>query len=182
MRAIGGRWVLPVTIAVAVAATGAVGYLDWRGHRPVEPPGRAAYLCGLRTGDDTPLGRLLPPGGQDVEEKEEGRSGDDPVSCSIRVDGRTALTVSSALQTGAVALSPEAAKHPDARRFDAGGAAASWPGGATASDYCQGGPAGHAQLVVIAGEAARPGTADRQADLEQIARDGLKRSKKDVCQ
>ncbi|MFD0397120.1 hypothetical protein [Kitasatospora sp. NPDC127121] len=181
MRAIGGRWVLPATIAVAVAATGTVGYLDWRGHRPVDPPGRAAYLCGLRTADDTPLGRLLPPGGQDVEEEKEGRTGD-PVSCSIRVDGRTALTVSSVLQMGTVTLSPEAAEHPDAHRFDAGGAAASWPDGATASDYCQGGPVGHAQLVVSAGEAARPGTTGRQADLEQIARDGLKRSKKDVCQ
>ncbi|MEU1288757.1 hypothetical protein [Kitasatospora sp. NPDC005856] len=177
----GGRWALPAAVVVAVAAAGTVGYLDWRGHRPVETAGRESSLCTLPTGDDTPLGRLLPSGGQDVEERSRGLTAD-PVSCTVRVDGRTAVTVSAVFHDGGPALSPEAAKHPDARSFDAGSVAASWPGGATVSDYCEGGPVGHVQLVVTAGEAARADSADRQrADLEGIARDRLKKSRKDVC-
>ncbi|MEV7185850.1 hypothetical protein [Kitasatospora sp. NPDC093102] len=181
MTGYGGRWVLPAAAAVAVAAAGTVGYLDWRGHRPVDTAGREAYLCTLPTGDDTPLGRLLPPGGQDVEERSTGRTSD-PVSCAVRVDGRAAITTSAVFQDGGPTLSPAAAEHPDARRFDAGSVAASWPGGATVSDYCLGGPVGHVQLVVTAGEAVRAGSADQQqADLERIARDRLKKSMKDVC-
>ncbi|MFE4518607.1 hypothetical protein ACFRMQ_31005 [Kitasatospora sp. NPDC056783] len=182
MSGYGGRRALSAAVAVAVVAAGAVGYLDWRGHRPIGSAGREPYLCTLPTGGDTPLGRLLPPGGQDVEERSRSRPSD-PVSCAVRVDGRTAITVSATFHDGGPALSPEAAKHPDARSFSAGKVAASWPGGATVSDYCYGGPAGHVQLVVAAGEAARGGPADRQqTDLEKIAQDRLQKSMKDVCQ
>ncbi|MFF2143578.1 hypothetical protein [Kitasatospora sp. NPDC058190] len=180
MRVIDGRWVLPAVLAAAVAGAGTVGYLDWKGHRPVEEPGHEAYLCGLPTGDDTPLGRLLPSAGQDVEEKRDDGFGQ-PVSCTVRVDGRTAVTFSAAFLEGRVALSPEAAKHPDSRSFTAGTTAASWPGGATVSDYCKGGPVGHVQLVVTPGEAARTST-DQQADLERIARERLLRSMKEACE
>ncbi|MFH8379878.1 hypothetical protein ACH4E7_02885 [Kitasatospora sp. NPDC018058] len=179
MRVIDGRWVLPTVLAATVAGAGTVGYLDWQGHRPVEEPGHAAFLCGLPTGDGTPLGRLLPSGGQDVEEKRDGGFRT-PVSCTVRVDGRVAVTVSAAFQDGRPVLSPEAAEHPDARSFDAGTAAASWPGGATVSDYCKGGPVGHVQLIVTPGEAVRTGT-DQQADLERIARERLPLSMKEAC-
>ncbi|MFF0414570.1 hypothetical protein ACFYUY_29510 [Kitasatospora sp. NPDC004745] len=178
----GGRWVLPAALAAAVVAAGAVGYLDWRGHRPADAPGRAARLCGLPTGAGTPLGRLLPAGGQDVEEERTGRTGVDPRSCTIRVDGRTALTLTAVRRDGEAVLPPEAAGHPDAHAFDAGSVAASWSGGAAVSDYCTGGHVAHVQLAVTAdGAAPAGGDGPRRTDLEQIARDGLPTSKKDVC-
>ncbi|MFJ9775626.1 hypothetical protein ACIRVF_31010 [Kitasatospora sp. NPDC101157] len=182
MRMLEGRWPLPAALAVLVAAAGAVGYLDWRGHRPAEEPGRTAHLCGVPTGSGSPLGRLLPPGGQDVEERQDGRSGD-PVSCTIRVDGRTALTVLATHHDGQPALPPEAAQHPDAHGFAQPGPSASWAGSAviartcppTKSDY------GYVVLEVTAGAAARTGDSSR-SDLEQIATAVVQQKTKDACQ
>ncbi|MFJ2779325.1 hypothetical protein [Kitasatospora sp. NPDC087315] len=171
---------LPVALGLAVAAAGAVGYLDWRAHQPAEEPGRAARLCGLSTGDGTPLGRLLPPGAQDVEEREaNGYGGPGPRSCVIRVDGRTALTVTAARHEGSAALSPTAAGQPDAHGFGAGSLSASWARGAAVADYCPGKdqPVGHVRLEVTAGAAARVG----RAELESVARDALAQQRKDVC-
>ncbi|WP_406200939.1 hypothetical protein OH807_20605 [Kitasatospora sp. NBC_01560] len=171
---------LTAGLALAVTATGVVGYLDRQAHRPAEEPGRAATLCGLPTRDGTPLGRLLPPGAQDVEDREAngyGGSGSGARRCTVRVDGRTALTVSAVRRDGPVALSDDAATHPGAHSFGAGSLSASWADGAGVAEYCPGAPVGHLVLEVTAGEAARTG----QPDLEQIARDALAGELKETC-
>ncbi|MCG6494823.1 hypothetical protein [Kitasatospora sp. A2-31] len=167
-------------LGLAVATAGVVGYLDWDHHRPAEQPGRAARLCGLPTGADTPLGRLLPPGAQDVEAREAdgyGGPGAGARRCSIRVDGRTALTLSAVRREGSAALSDEAARWPDAHTFGAGVLSASWADGAAVADYCPGAPVAHVLLEVTAGEAARTS----RPDLEQVAGEALAGQRKEVC-
>ncbi|MFJ7245621.1 hypothetical protein ACIQWA_13355 [Kitasatospora sp. NPDC098652] len=181
-RSSGRRWPLPAALAVLVAAAGTVGYLDWRGHQPVEEPGRAAHLCGAPTGKDTPLGRLLPAGRQDVEETTDGPP-DGPVSCTVRVDGRAALTVTAAHFGGSPVLPPEAARHPDAHAFTQDGPSASWTGTATLARTCPPTepPAfGYVVLSLTAGEAART-DGNRQVDLEQVALAAFASQSKGVC-
>ncbi|MFE7527248.1 hypothetical protein ACFU7Y_16215 [Kitasatospora sp. NPDC057542] len=181
------RWWLPRLLVLAVAAAGFVGYRDWQGHRPTDPPGRAAHLCRMPTGPDTPLGRLLPNGEQDVEEQTKSYIGRDPQTCVIRVDGRTAITFTSVGHKGELALTSEAAKRPDARSFDIAGLGSSWPGGTAVAASCLGGryrSNDYIQLEVATGEAAR--TPDDsgdgvRAELEQLTRAALVEARKDLC-
>ncbi|MFI2608084.1 hypothetical protein [Kitasatospora sp. NPDC018619] len=179
--------VLPAVLVAAVAAAGLVGYRDWQGHRPTDPPGRAARLCHLPTGADTPLGRLLPDGDQDTEEQTKAYAGRDPRTCVIRVDGRTALTFTSVRSQGALALTAAGAGRPDARPFEVAGLGASWPGGAAVAASCltaAAGPDDHLQLEVTAGEAVRTpaGSGDGvRGDLEELARAALAQTRKDLC-
>ncbi|MET8543687.1 hypothetical protein ABZW03_23990 [Kitasatospora sp. NPDC004799] len=193
-RSLAGRWagrlhdplLLPGVLVVAVAAAGFVGYRDWQGHRPAEAAGRSARLCHLPTGPDTPLGRLLPDGDQDSEDRTEAVLGDGPRTCVIRIDGRTVLTLTSVGHRGQLALASEAAERPDARTFDAGGLGASWPGGAAAAAGCLTGKDpryDYVELEIVAGEAARAsgGPGGVQADLEQLARAALVETRKEQC-
>ncbi|MFF4384131.1 hypothetical protein [Kitasatospora sp. NPDC001547] len=176
---------LPGVLVLAAAAAGFVGYRDWQGHRPTDPPGRAARLCDLPTGPGTPLGRLLPDGGQDVEEWTRPVIGRDPRTCAIRVDGRTALTFTSVGRQGGIALTSEGAGRPDAHAFDVAGLGASWPDGAAVAAGCPGrkeyDPNDYFQLEITTGEAARTAGADGRADLEQLARAALVETRKDLC-
>ncbi|MFD5437533.1 hypothetical protein ACFWJ4_35955 [Kitasatospora sp. NPDC127067] len=178
------RWWLPRVLVLAVAGAGAVGYLDWRGHRPADPPGRAAHLCRMPTGAGTPLARLLPDGGQDVEERTKALIGQDPQTCVIRVDGRSAITFTSVRRQGELALTAEGAKHPQARGFDIAGLGTSWPGGAAVAASCLGGKYtsnDYVQLEVTAGEAARASGDGGRADLEELTRAALVEARKDRC-
>ncbi|MGW3227535.1 hypothetical protein [Kitasatospora sp. NPDC001095] len=195
MSRLPGRWagrlhdplLLPAVLVVAVAAAGFVGYRDWQGHRPAESAGRSAQLCHLPTGPDTPLGRLLPDGDQDSEERTKSVVGDDPRTCVIRIDGRTVLTLTSVGRRGELALGTEAAKRPDARTFEVAGLGASWPGGAAAAAGCLTGKHDrydYFELEIVAGEAVRNpgGSADGvRADLEQLARAALVETRKEQC-
>ncbi|MBD0674089.1 hypothetical protein [Streptomyces sp. CBMA156] len=185
-----GRWagrlhdplLLPAALVVAVAAAGYVGYRDWQGHRPVEAAGRSAQLCRQPTGADTPLGRLLPAGRQDSEERiRSGVRATDQQTCTVRIDGRTVLTVTSVLRTGDIALTSADAKRPDARPFDVPGLSAAWPGGAAAAQYCLTGPSGYVEVQVTAGEAARTDGADGLDALEQVDRAALAALTKEFC-
>ncbi|WP_316522014.1 hypothetical protein [Kitasatospora brasiliensis] len=190
-RFLANRWagrlqdplVLPGVLVVAVAAAGFVGYRDWQDHRPVEGPGRSAYLCRLPTGPDTPLGRLLPDGDQDSEERTDSVLGHDPRSCVIRIDGRTVLTLTSVGRQGGLAMPSEVAKHPDARPFDTG-LGASWPGGAAVAANCLTGKNktnDYFELEIVAGEAVRTPGDGLQAGLEQLARAALDEPRKEQC-
>jgi hypothetical protein len=171
-------------LVVAFTTTGVVGYLDWRDHEPDEDQSRATSLCGVPTGPGTPLGRLLPPGRQDVQERGHSLVDDELLeSCTIRVDGRTALTVTTGRQEGRAALPPELAQQSGAESFGAGRASAAWARGAAVVEYC---PRTslyyHVLLQVVPGEAARIGRpeADR-ADFEDIAKAALPKEMIAAC-
>ncbi|MFI9159346.1 hypothetical protein ACIGXI_32885 [Kitasatospora aureofaciens] len=160
----------------ALTGTGVLGYLDWRAHEPGEDASRASSLCGLPTGPDTPLGRLLLPGRQDVQERAHG-SGDEGASesCTIRVDGRTALTVTADRHVGRAVLPPEPAQQSGAESFGAGSSSVAWARGAAVVEYCPRPNAFyHVLLRVVPGEAAQVGRpeADR-ADFEDLAKSAL---------
>ncbi|WP_405360730.1 hypothetical protein OG535_20615 [Kitasatospora sp. NBC_00085] len=180
------RRLLLGALGVAVVGAGAVGYLDWSRHRPAEPAGRAATLCDLPTGAGTPLGRLLPDGGQETEERAfRWVLSTEPKGCSVRVDGRVALTVRAAVHDGTVEQLPVGSARPDeVKSFDAGSRSASWPSGAAVADYCPGKqlPIRHVVVEVAPGEAARTGQPDSdRADFEAVARDLLGAYQKAVC-
>ncbi|MEU4584660.1 hypothetical protein AB0F92_21600 [Kitasatospora aureofaciens] len=163
-------------LAAVFTAAGVVGYLDWQAHEPDEDRSRATTLCGLPTGPDTPLGRLMAPGWQDVQERVHG-SGDEGASesCMIRVDGRTALTVTTDRHVGRAVLPPELAQESGAVSFGAGSSSAAWARGAVVTEYCpRPNSFHHVLLRVVPGEAARVGRpeADR-ADFEDLARSAL---------
>ncbi|MBP0455798.1 hypothetical protein J5Y04_40695 [Kitasatospora sp. RG8] len=181
-----GRRLVLGALGVAVAGAGAVGWLDWDRHRPAEPPGRAATLCDLPTGAGTPLGRLLPDGGQETEERlSRWVLSTDPKGCSVRVDGRTALTVRATVHDGSVEPLPVGDARPDeVRSFGAGSRSASWPAGAAVAEYCPGKqqPIRHVVVEVAPGEAARTGRPDGdRADFESIASGLLGAYRKAVC-
>ncbi|MEU3570993.1 hypothetical protein AB0E96_21615 [Kitasatospora sp. NPDC036755] len=191
-RLLAGRWagrlhdplLLPAVLVVAVAAAGFVGYRDWQGHRPAEAAGRSAHLCRLPTGADTPLGRLLPDGDQDSEERTASLLGPDPRTCVVRIDGRTVLTLTSVGRQGELALSSEAAKRPDARPFEGGGLSVSWPGGAAVAASCLTGKyagSDYVELEVVAGEAVRGSGDAVRSDLELVARIALADTRKEQC-
>ncbi|WP_049652884.1 hypothetical protein [Kitasatospora sp. MY 5-36] len=194
-RLLAGRWagrlhdplLLPAVLvvavaAMAVAAAGFVGYRDWQGHRPSEPPGRSAHLCRLPTGADTPLGRLLPPGDQDSEERtSSGVRDTDQQSCVVRIDGRAVLTLTAVRREGELALAAAEATRPDARPLDVPGLSAAWPGGATAAQYCVTGPSGYVEVRVTAGEAARADGADGRQAIEEVTRAALAAKTKELC-
>lgn len=191
-RLLADRWsgrlhdplLLPAVLVVAVAAAGFVGYRDWQSHRASEAPGRSADLCRLPTGPDTPLGRLLPDGDQDSQERTKSVVGDDPRTCVVRIDGRTVLTLTSVGRRGELALASEAAKRPDARTFDVAGLGASWPGGAAVAAGCLTGKyerSDYFELEITAGEAARTPGGGLQADLEDLARAALTETRKEQC-
>ncbi|CAM5711577.1 hypothetical protein BOQ63_014820 [Streptomyces viridifaciens] len=163
-------------LVVAFTATGVVGYLDWRAHEPDGDRSRATTLCGLPTGPDTPLGRLLPPGRQDVQERVHG-SGDEGASesCTIRVDGRTALTVTADRHVGRAVLPPAPAQQSGVESFGAGSSSVAWARGAAVVEYCpRPNSFHHVLLRVVPGEAARVSQpqADR-ADFEDLAKSAL---------
>ncbi|MFD0348583.1 hypothetical protein ACFQ0M_26080 [Kitasatospora aburaviensis] len=144
---------LLAALGLAVVGTGVLGYVDRHEHRPAEPAGRAAALCDLPTGAGTPLGRLLPDGAQDTEERAfrwvraDGR----PKGCSIRVDGRSALTVTATPKEGTIDALPDGGVPASAlHTFGTGSRSASWPTGAAAAEYCPGAalPVRHVVLEV----------------------------------
>ncbi|MFE7638656.1 hypothetical protein ACFU7Z_31890 [Kitasatospora sp. NPDC057518] len=189
-RLLADRWagrlhdplLLPAVLVVAVAAAGFVGYRDLQGHRPSEPPGRSAHLCRLPTGADTPLGRLLPPGDQDSEERtSSGVRDTDQQGCAVRIDGRAVLTLTAVRREGELALAAAEATRPDARPLDLPGLSAAWPGGAAAAQYCVTGPSGYVEVRVTAGEAARADGADGRQAIEEVTRAALAAKTKELC-
>ncbi|MFJ3787995.1 hypothetical protein [Kitasatospora sp. NPDC090091] len=174
-------------LGLAAVGTGVLGYVDWHDHRPAEPTGRAAQLCDLPTGTGTPLGRLLPDGAQDTEERAFRwvRADDRPKGCSIRVDGRLALTVTATPKEGTIDALPDGGAPASAlHTFGTGSRSASWPTGAAAAEYCPGTDPRfrHVVLEVAPGEAARTGQPDAdRADYESVARDLFDRYLKAVC-
>ncbi|MEY9943257.1 hypothetical protein [Kitasatospora sp. GAS1066B] len=169
-------------LAMVVVASGVGGYLDWRAHQADERSGRAATLCGLPTGRDTPLGRLLPAGDQEQEEYGVVRDADATSrSCTVRVDGRPVLVISAGHHDGEPALPASAAKQDGTQSFDVGRVSAAWSRGAAVADYCLVSN-GHVELEVTAGEAARTAEPDGgRADFEAIAAAVLPEQKNGVC-
>ncbi|MBB4922411.1 hypothetical protein [Kitasatospora kifunensis] len=169
-------------LVVAIAASGVGGYLDWHAHQADERSGRAATLCGLPTGHDTPLGRLLPAGGQQLEDYGAVRAPDSVSrSCTIRVDGRTALVISAGQHDGEPTLPTSAAQQSGTQSFGVGTLSAAWARGAAVADYCLVSN-GHVELEVTAGEAARTAQPDGgRADFEAIAAAVLPEQKNGVC-
>lgn len=117
-------------LVVAIVASGAGGYLDWRAHQADERSGRAVTLCGLPTGRDTPLGQLLPAGGQQLEDYGSVQAPDSVSrSCTIRVDGRTALVISAGHHDGEPALPASAVQQGGTQSFGVGRVSAAWTRG-----------------------------------------------------
>lgn len=183
------RWLVPAGAGLAVAVTVALGTADWLTSTEPEQPGRAKQLCGLPTDPGAPLGRLLPRGTQDVEDRansfQHGKGPKKQLTCAIRIDGRTALTVRLSGWEQLPEMPAGAAKQPGAHSIGMGADSLAWAGGAVVTNYCIGRSSFSQSLLV---EITGDGTVDRPAesardDFATIAKAVLTgRQQKEVCQ